>query len=202
MTQRTRILIAIVILVVLVGAILGIDALRRLPSSPPPAAESKPTVTHSESFVTPETYTVTQVAASMPATQVAESEPTLMPGSIPIRLDGQLVGSFSPADLDRLEKVSFVESQEGKKQEGWLLRDVILLHVDSEKLKADSLITVSSRGRNKSAQLTWAEVDEPANLVMFDLSNRGTLKLVSLLEKLDTREEWVQDADQIEITSP
>jgi hypothetical protein len=202
MTQGTRVLIAIVILVVLVVAILGIDALRRLPGSPPPAAESKPTATPLESFVTPETYTVTQVAESVPATQVAESEPTLMPGSIPIRLDGQLVGAFSPADLDRLEKVSFVESQEGKKQEGWLLRDVILLYVDSKKLKADSLITVNSSSRGKSAQLTWAEVDEPANLVMFDLSNRGTLKLVSVLEKLDTRDEWIQDADQIEITSP
>lgn len=37
---------------------------------------------------------------------------------------------------------------------------------------------------------------------MFDLSNRGTLKLVSLLEKLDTRDEWVQDVDKIEMTSP
>jgi hypothetical protein len=194
MAQRTRILIAIVILFVLVGAILGIDALRRLPSSPSPAAESKPTATPSEeSLVTPGTYTVTQVA---------ESEPVLTPGSIPIRLDGQLVGGFSPDDLGQLEMVSFVEPQEGKKQEGWLLRDVILLHVDTEKLKADSLITVNSSSRNKSAQLTWAEVDEPANLVMFDLSNRGTLKLVSVLEKLDTREEWVQDVDSIEITSP
>lgn len=80
--------------------------------------------------------------------------------------------------------------------------DVILLYVDGKKLKADSLITVSSHSRNKSAQLTWAEVDEPANMVMFDLSNRGTLKLVSVLEKLDTRDEWIQDADQIEIASP
>jgi hypothetical protein len=202
MTQRTRVLIAVVILIVLVAAILGIDALRRMPSSPPSVAESKPTATPSESFVAPGTYIVTQVAESVPATPVTGSEPTLMPGSIPIRLDGQLVGGFSPADLDRLEKVSFVESQEGKKQEGWLLRDVILLYVDGKKLKADSLITVSSHSRDKSAQLTWAEVDEPANMVMFDLSNRGTLKLVSVLEKLDTRDEWIQDADQIEIASP
>jgi len=37
---------------------------------------------------------------------------------------------------------------------------------------------------------------------MFDLSNRGTLKLVSVLEKLDEREEWIQDAEKIEIIRP
>jgi hypothetical protein len=34
---------------------------------------------------------------------------------------------------------------------------------------------------------------------MFDLAGRGTLKLVSVLERLDTRDEWVQDVDRIEI---
>jgi hypothetical protein len=34
---------------------------------------------------------------------------------------------------------------------------------------------------------------------MFDLSGRGTLKLVSVLERLDVRDEWVQDVDQIEV---
>jgi hypothetical protein len=37
---------------------------------------------------------------------------------------------------------------------------------------------------------------------MFDLSNRGTLKLVSKLEKLNTRDEWVQDVDKIEVQVP
>ncbi len=37
---------------------------------------------------------------------------------------------------------------------------------------------------------------------MFDLSNRGTLKLVSVLPKLDGRNEWVQDVDRIEIKNP
>ncbi len=37
---------------------------------------------------------------------------------------------------------------------------------------------------------------------MFDLSNRGTLKLVSVLPKLDTRDEWVQDVDSIEVANP
>ena len=161
MTQRTRILIAFIILVAVVGAVLGLDALQR-----------------------------------------ASSEPTLAPGSIPLYLDGKLLAGFSPEDLGKLGKVSFVEAEEGKKQEGWLLRDVILLHVDASRLEKDSAITVSSSSRNRSATLTWAEVDDQDNMVLFDLSNRGTLKLVSLLEKLDTRDEWVQDADKIEVASP
>jgi hypothetical protein len=39
-------------------------------------------------------------------------------------------------------------------------------------------------------------------MVMFDLSGRGTLKLVSTLERLDVRDEWVQDVDKIEVTQP
>jgi len=132
----------------------------------------------------------------------AEGEPTIAPGAVPIRLDGKLVGSFTPADLERLDKVSFVEPAEDKTQEGWLLRDVIRLYVEPEKLQAGTIVTVSSTSRDKSAQLTWAEVDQPQNYVMFDLSNRGTLKLVSVLPKLDTRDEWVQDVDSIEVANP
>jgi hypothetical protein len=139
-----------------------------------------------------------QRASGRPA---AQGEPTVAPGAIPIRLDGRLVGSFTPADLARLDKVSFVDPEEGKTQDGWLLRDVIRLYVEPQNL-AGSLVTVSSSSRSKSAQLTWDEVDQPDNYVMFDLSNRGTLKLVSVLPKLDTRDEWVQDVDGIEVTHP
>jgi hypothetical protein len=124
----------------------------------------------------------------------------LAPGSIPIYLDGKLAGGFAPADLEELEKVSFTDAEEGKLQEGWLLRDVIGLHVKAGKLEAGSLITVGSG--TKSAQLTWAEVEDPANWVMFDLAGRGTLKLVSVLDRLDIRDEWVQDVDRIEIVNP
>jgi hypothetical protein len=136
------------------------------------------------------------------STQVAGAgEPTLAPGSIPLRLDGKLVGSFSPTDLEQLEQVSFVDAEEGKNQDGWLLHDVILLHVQPVQLKSGSRIVVSSSSRNKSAELSWSEVEDPANYIMFDLSNRGTLKLVSMLERLGTRDEWVQDVDAIDITS-
>jgi hypothetical protein len=160
MSQRLRILIAVSVLVVLVAAVLGVEALRR------PSAE-----------------------------------PTLAPGSIPIYLDGKLLGGFVPDDLAMLEQVSFVDAEDGKLQEGWLLRDVLLLHSKASKLKPATRIVVTSTSRDKSAELTWAEVEDPANRVMFDLSGRGTLKLVSVLERLDVRDEWVQDVDKIELTS-
>jgi hypothetical protein len=132
----------------------------------------------------------------------ARGEPTLAPGSIPIRVDGQLAGGFNPADLEQLETVSFADAEEGKTQEGWLLRDVLLLHVDNQDLRPGTIITVSSSSRDKSAELTWAEVEDTSNWVMFDLSGRGTIKLVSVLERLDVRDEWVQDVDGIELSSP
>ncbi len=125
------------------------------------------------------------------------TEADLLPGSIPIYLNGKLVAAFQPTDLEKLEKFSFVDAEEGKTQDGWLLRDVILIHVPPTRLKGETLITVSSR--NKSAQVTWAEVNDSSNAVMFDLAGRGTLKLVSKLERLDTRAEWVQDVEKIEV---
>ncbi len=165
MTQRTRILIAVGVLILVAAVVLGVDALQRASGG-----------------------------------QAVGGEPTVAPGAVPIRLDGKLVGSFTPADLERLEKVSFVDPEEGKTQDGWLLRDVIRLYVEPGKL-AGALVTVSSSSRAKSVQVTWAEVDVLENHVMFDLSNRGTLKLVSVLPALDTRDEWVQDVDSIEVTS-
>jgi hypothetical protein len=158
MSQRTRVLIAVGILIILVVAVLGVEALRR-----------------------------------------ASAEPELAPGSIPIYLDGKLAGGFVPDDLAELKQVSFVDEEEGKTQEGWMLRDVLLLHVKESKLKPETRIVVTSSSRDKSVELTWAEVDDPANWVMFDLSSRGTLKLVSVLERLDVRDEWVQDVDKIEV---
>lgn len=159
MSQRTRILLVVGVLIVLIATVLIVEAVRR-----------------------------------------ASAEPTLAPGSIPIYVDGKLVGGFVPDDLTALEEVSFVDDEEGKTQQGWLLRDVLLLHVKESQLEPETRIVVTSSSRDKSAELTWAEVDDPANWVMFDLSGRGTLKLVSVLERLDIRDEWVQDVDRIEVT--
>jgi len=156
MTQRKRILIAVVILLVVAGVVLGVDLLRRKTA-------------------------------------------TVEPGSVPIYHRGRLAGALKPDDLERLEQGSFVDAEEGKTQQGWMLRDVVLLYLDADVLQPSTPIVLGSSSRQKTATLTWAEVDEQANMTMLDLSNRSTLKLVSRLERLDTRDEWVQDVDKIEI---
>jgi len=123
---------------------------------------------------------------------------TLEPGSIPIYVRGKLLASFLPADLEPLTGVSFVDDEEGKTQQGWMLRDVLLLYLTRDALQ-DADITVSSSSREKSVPFTWAEVDDVENMVMFDLSGRGTLKLVSKLEGFDIRDAWVQDVDRIDV---
>lgn len=134
--------------------------------------------------------------------QATDQTGNIPPGSIPIYVNGELGGHFSPEDLEQLEQVSFVDAEDGKTQEGWLLADVLALHFNTANLDRQAEITVSSSSRGKSAQVTWEQVQDTDNMVMFDLSGRGTLKLVSKLEILDTRDEWVQDTDKIEIETP
>lgn len=161
MSQQKRILIAVVIVVLIVGSVLGIEAWRR-----------------------------------------SRMAPDLPPGSIPIYVNGDLVAVFTPEDLQDLEQTSFVDEEEGKTQEGWLLREVLEIHLEDDVLQPETEIVVSSSSREKSARLTWPEVRDPENWVMFDLSGRGTLKLVSVLERLDIRDEWIQDVDKIEVETP
>jgi hypothetical protein len=89
-----------------------------------------------------------------------------------------------------------------RRRGGWLLRDVIRLRLSGRDLKPGSRVKVTSGSRDKQIEVTWAQVDDAANNVILALSNRGTLKLVSVLPALDTRDEWVQDVDRIEVTSP
>jgi hypothetical protein len=123
-------------------------------------------------------------------------------GSIPIYMNGSQVANITPEDLENLNLVNFVDSEEGKKQEGWLLKDVLLLYIAASQLNPETNIEVSSSSRNKSQKLTWETVTDFENMVMFDLSGRGTLKLVSQMTGFDTREDWVQDVDKVEIFSP
>jgi hypothetical protein len=162
MNQKIRVLIALAIILVLAGAIIGIDTLR--------------------------------------GKRIAEQiDASLQPGDIPVYRNGDLRAAFSPADIENLPTVSFVDAEEGKTQEGWLLKDVLLVSIKESQFNHDTLIMVSSSSRNKSIELTWQEVVNEDNMVMFDLSGRGTLKLVSLLDGFSTRDEWVQDVDRIEI---
>lgn len=131
-----------------------------------------------------------------------ENNQAIPAGSIPIYLDGDLVGAVVPADLEHLEKVSFKDAEEGKKQEGWLLRDVVQLFLAADSLRSDSQVTVSSTSRGKSVLLDWADIENADNMVVLDLANNGTLKLVSLLENLDSRDEWIQEVERIEVESP
>jgi hypothetical protein len=126
----------------------------------------------------------------------------LPPGSIIITFDEEIIGGFSPVDIESLPLESYIDPEEGKKQEGWLLSDILSLHIDDLRLTADLKIEISSSSRTKSVELTWEEIADPMNMVMFDLSNKGTMKLVGLMDKLDERAEWIQDADRIDITSP
>lgn len=140
----------------------------------------------------------TSIQRLLAAQPVGTSTP-LPPGSIPIYLDDNFMGAFTPLLLDRLPTAQFTDVYEEKPQDGWLLSEIILQMVSPRQLEPQTVIVVTSTSRDKSAQLTWAEVENPANFVMFDLSNRGTLKLVSVLPALDGRDEWVQDVDRIEI---
>lgn len=169
MSQRTRVFIAVGIILLIVAGVVGAQFLQ----------------------------------AGSPVTPAAVGSPTLAPGSIPITVSGKLIAGFSPDGLNQLKEVSFVDSEEGKQQTGWLLQDVLLLYLDKAFLTPTTSITVSSSANQKSAKLTWAEVTDSVNMVMFDLSGRGTLKLISKgLERLNTRDEWVQDIDEIEVSAP
>ncbi len=162
MTQRIRVLIALGIILLLTGAVIGIETLR--------------------------------------GKRIAEQiDASLQPGDIPVYWNGSLRAAFSPTDIESLPTASFVDAEEGKTQDGWLLKDTLLVSFKESQFSDDTRITVSSSSREKSVELTWAEVANADNMVLFDLSGRGTLKLVSLLKGFDVRDEWVQDVDRIEI---
>jgi len=155
--NKKRIAIAVAVLVLIFGLVLGVDFWQR--------------------------------------SQVAD----LPAGSVPIYIGNKLIGGFTPDDLGQLEQVTFKDAEEGKTQEGWLLSEVLLKYVDPDSLQPDTEVTVSSSSREKSETLAWAEIEDDKNMVMFDLSGRGTLKLVAQEGTLRAREKWVQDVDRIEI---
>jgi hypothetical protein len=133
----------------------------------------------------------------------ASQQPADMPpGSVPIYVNGEFTASFVPEDLNQLAIVSFLDDEEGKTQEGYRLRDVILLYIDDGNLGADTEVKVSSSSREKMKSLSWGEIKNLDNMVMFDISGRGTLKLVSKIPDFDIRDAWVQDVDKIEIITP
>jgi hypothetical protein len=131
--------------------------------------------------------------------QTIALEGDLQPGEVAIYWNGKFDLGFSGEDLEGLEEVSFNDIEEQKVQQGWLLKDVLLKFYNTNLFSDDTVIRVSSSSRNLSADVIWFEIVEEKNFILFDLSGRGTLKLVSLMERLDERAEWVQDVDKIEI---
>jgi len=163
MTQKIRILIAVVLLLSIIGAIFAVDAFQRK------QIENK-------------------MAGNAPA------------GSVPVFVDGTQAANITQDDLVPVETASFIDEEEGKTQEGWLFGDVIILILPDLTLQPETVITVSSASRGKTATLSWADVANHENMVILDTSSRGTLKLASKMEGLDTRDTWIQDIDKIEIT--
>ena len=77
--------------------------------------------------------------------QQALEVPELTPGAIPIYKGDQLLAGFVPDDLEQLAPVSFVDDEEGKSQDGWLLHDVLLLYIEPASLNPEAIIKISSR---------------------------------------------------------
>jgi len=128
---------------------------------------------------------------------------TPQPGMIHLYVDGVFAANVSPADMKSLPAASFTDKEQGKPQGGWWLRDVIRLYVKENKLSPNSQITVTGlrKGTEKrTASVTWAEALEPANNLALDLSGDGqSVKLAATLDRLFTRDSWVQGVTQIDI---
>jgi hypothetical protein len=138
-------------------------------------------------------------AAQKQTAQALASTP--QPGMIHLVVDGAFVANVSPADMKNLPAASFKDKEQGKEQGGWWLRDVIRLYVKESQLSPQSKITVTgTRQGTKTAAVTWAEALDQANNLAFDLAGDGqSVKLASTLDRLSTRDSWVQGITQIDI---
>ena len=128
---------------------------------------------------------------------------TPQPGMIHVYVDGVFTANVSPADMKPLPAAAFKDTEEGKDQEGWWLRDVIKLYVKESKLTPAAQITLTGLrqgAEKKSATVTWAQALDPANNLAFDLAGDGqSVKLVSTMPGLNTRDQWIQGVAQIDV---
>ena len=127
-------------------------------------------------------------------------------GKIHVYVDGRFVANVDPAQVSALATSSFVDSEKGKTQEGPRLQDVLLLYLDEGNLEEGSIIKVNgiqpSNEKAKEATVTWGQASESVNNVLLDVSvSSGSLKLVSTLPGLDTRADWVQGIQRIDVTT-
>jgi hypothetical protein len=128
---------------------------------------------------------------------------TPQPGMIHLYVDGVFVANVSPDDMKKLAPASFTDKEQGKPQGGWWLRDILRLYVKESQLAPQSKITVTGSRKGtekKSASVTWAETLDPANNLAFDLAGDGqSVKFASTMDRLSTRDQWVQGVAQIDI---
>ena len=120
-------------------------------------------------------------------------------GCIPVFSSNTLLAGFCRDNAARLKMTGFIDKKENKLQEGWLLRDVILLYVDKKNLSPDTMVRIESSSRGKKAEIPWKEIADDSNRIVLAASKQGSLKLVSSIKGLDTRGRWVQDVDKIEV---
>jgi len=116
------------------------------------------------------------------------------------------VANLNPADLPDLANGTFKDLEENKTQEGPWLKDIIALYIDRD-IKENELVMVrglrSTTGEEKEITLTWAQVAHIDNHVICDIAGSGdSLKLVSTLPALDTRDEFVQGIIRIDVSKP
>jgi hypothetical protein len=129
----------------------------------------------------------------------SRSDAIPLAGSVPIYVANEVVAHILLADLEAMPLASFVDTEEEKIQEGWLLADVLQLYIPNDRIQNSSEIIIRSASRDKAASFTWEQISAVDNMLLFDLSGRGTLKLVSQMPGFDTRANWIQDVDEIEV---
>jgi hypothetical protein len=147
---------------------------------------------------------VLAVVGSMSSSQVAQVPATTpQPGMIHLYVDGIFVANMSPTNMSKLPAGSFVDKEQNKTQSGYWLRDVIKLYVKETALTASSQVTITGVRQGtekKSATLTWAETIDSNNNVLFSPSNDGTsVKIAASMDKLATRNDWIQGLTQIDV---
>lgn len=120
-------------------------------------------------------------------------------GCVPVSSGGTVIARFCRNDSEKLATTGFRDKAENKLQEGWLLRDVVLLYVPASEMTPDTLVRIASSSRGKKAELRWNDVSAAHNRVILALTKQGNLKLVSMMAGLDTRERWIQDVDSIQV---
>lgn len=139
---------------------------------------------------------------SRPRQEAAEP----LQGRIHIYVDGAFYANVEPTEITELPQDSFEDQEKGRTQQGPRFENVILLYVPQRRLNDDSIIsasgTRSSNSEAKNAELTWAQIVAEENHVLLDFASSGdSVKLVSTLPQLDTRDEWVQGLQRIDIVT-